>query len=141
MSQLKGDKALKQALKQHRVKLTQKMQLALRAGAMEIQNSAKKKVPVKTGNLKRSINTEIEENGDEINAIIGTDVEYAPYIEYGTRPHKINAPVEIKNVGWRYIGKHPGTEPKPFLRPAFDENEKKANEIIDKTLDKLLRKL
>tara|TARA_R100000152_G_C6763573_1_gene188022 strand:+ start:998 stop:1462 length:465 start_codon:yes stop_codon:yes gene_type:complete len=58
--------------------------------------------------------------------IIGTNVEYAPNVEYGTSPHMINSPVLIKTKDdakgkWRYIKEHPGSRAKPYMRPAFDE--------------------
>lgn len=45
-----------------------------------VETTAKEKVPVETGTLKRSITHEIEGN----TGIVGTNMEYAPYVEYGT---------------------------------------------------------
>lgn len=72
---------------------------ALTAGALPIQNEAKILAPYETGTLRRSIHTEIVTHGDDrIVAEIGTDVDYAPHQEFGTRK----------------MAAH------PFLRPAFD---------------------
>lgn len=72
---------------------------ALTAGALPIQNEAKILAPYETGTLRRSIHTEIVMHGaDRIVAEIGTDVDYAPHQEFGTRK----------------MAAH------PFLRPAFD---------------------
>ncbi len=49
------------------------------------------------------------------------DVDYALAVELGTPPHWIGSPVMIRGVGWRYIGMHPGTSPRPALRPAADQ--------------------
>ncbi len=49
--------------------------------AADIEARAKQVVPVDTGNLKNSIQTEMD--GD-LSASVGTNVEYAPYVEYGT---------------------------------------------------------
>jgi hypothetical protein len=46
---------------------------------------------------------------------VGTNVEYAGAIEFGSRAHDINSPVLIKGVGWRYIKKHPGFAGDSFL--------------------------
>lgn len=45
-----------------------------------VENSAKEKVPVNTGYLQRSITHQVEGNI----GIVGTNTEYAPYIEFGT---------------------------------------------------------
>lgn len=54
---------------------------AVRKTALDIEAGAKAIVPVDTGNLKNSIQTKME---DDLTATIGTHVEYAPYVEYGT---------------------------------------------------------
>ena len=49
-----------------------------------VERSAKEKVPVQTGELRRSITSKVENNGLEVTGTIYTPLEYAPYIEYGT---------------------------------------------------------
>ncbi len=61
--------------------LRQQASAAIRKAAYDIEAYAKAVVPVDTGNLKNSIQTTME--GD-LTAIVGTHVEYAPYVEYGT---------------------------------------------------------
>jgi len=53
---------------------------ALTKACYLVENSAKEKVPVNTGYLQRSITHEVEGNV----GIVGTNTEYAPYIEFGT---------------------------------------------------------
>lgn len=53
---------------------------ALNKACLLVLNSAKEKVPVNTGNLRNSITYEVEGN----EGIVGTNVEYAPYVEFGT---------------------------------------------------------
>jgi HK97 gp10 family phage protein len=98
----------------------------LEEAGLFIQGEAVERVPVDGGRLKGSITHEVKDD----HVIIGTNVEYAPHVEYGTRPHTINGPVKIKNVGWRYIGTHPGTRAQPFLRPALDENKRRLNKMF-----------
>src|SRR5688572_21591668 len=75
------------------------------AGGLVIERPAKEKVHVITGNLRRSIHTALETSTPtSATALVGTNVEYAPYEEYGTR----------------YRGAH------PYLRPAFDEKKGEA---------------
>lgn len=88
--------------------------IALRAGALVIQNAAKEGAPYRTGTLRRSI--AIEDGPGEYEVSIGTDVEYAPYVEFGT-----------VNMAAR-----------PYLRPALDEHLAEARSIIESTLWNLI---
>ena len=47
------------------------------------ENYAAKKCPVDTGNLRGSITHEVDTAGNAV--YIGTNIEYAPYVEFGTR--------------------------------------------------------
>ena len=88
------------------------------------------------GNLRSSIAFDVDEK-DSI-AYVGTNVEYAPHVEYGTRPHIIRAKnAKALSNGSIIFGKkvnHPGTKPQPFLRPALDENEDKIQKKIKATI-------
>lgn len=70
--------------------------------------------PVDTGRLRNSITHEIDEDGKA--AYIGTNVEYAPYIELGTR---------------RYVGANGG---RGFLRPAATEHGDEYRKILESEL-------
>lgn len=71
----------------------------LRKTAFSIEAKAKTLAPVDTGLLRNSIQTTID---SPTKATVGTNVEYAPYQEFGTRHQK-------------------GT---PFLTPAADDEQK-----------------
>lgn len=49
--------------------------------ALDIESDATQRAPVRTGNLRRSIHHAID---TPHHATVGTNVEYAPYVEYGT---------------------------------------------------------
>jgi hypothetical protein len=80
-----------------------------------------------SGAYRRSINVQFPKNGKNMIALIGSHMEYAPYLEEGTRAHSIGSAVKIKGVGFRFIGKskkgkgkiHPGTKAKWILRDAI----------------------
>lgn len=82
------------------------------------------RVPVDSGDLRRSLRIKIE--GDRI--IIGPDTPYASYVEFGTKPHQIKPKkpggVLVFNAGgqkvYARVVNHPGTKAQPFVRPAFD---------------------
>ena len=84
---------------------------ALTAAAIYVQGDAKLRCPVQTGRLRNSITYKVKR--DE--AIIGTVVEYSPYIEFGT--------VKMK--------------PKPYLRPALDENKNEIRSIFKREFSKV----
>lgn len=70
---------------------------AVSKAAFDIEGRAKATVPVDTGNLKNSIRTEMA----ELSAVVGTHVEYAPYVEFGTvrmgaRPYLVPAAEAVR---------------------------------------------
>ena len=76
------------------------------------------------GQLKASITRALTKD----NAVVGTNVEYAPYVEFGTRPHTITAKGAGLTDGTNWFGKtvnHPGTKAQPFLLPALTGNIKR----------------
>ena len=77
---------------------------ALNTAAIMVEGSAVLRSPVKTGNLRGSISHQVLTD----HAKVGTNVEYAPYVEYGT--------------------KHMSAQ--PYLRPALDENKGKAQKAM-----------
>lgn len=60
-----------------------KIQEVVKVNTTEMHRKASRKVPVDTGHLKRSITTEFTDGG--LTGRVSTDVEYAVYVEYGTR--------------------------------------------------------
>ena len=139
---LQGRKQVARKLDLQKTQVRRKVQTAVNSGAQIISNDASERAPVLTGNLKRSIHVEPEVmakvQGPRVYCEVGTDQKYGKWIEFGTPPHPINSPVFIKGVGWRYIAMHPGTEPKPFLRPALDANRDEFRREVRNSLKVLL---
>lgn len=50
----------------------------------QIEARAKQLCPVDTGRLRSSITSGLLDGEDTITGVVGTDVEYAPYVELGT---------------------------------------------------------
>lgn len=103
-----------------------------------VEGAAKDKAPKDTGALRRSITSKIEVTGSEIDGIVFTPLEYAPYIEYGTGLYAENGngrqtPWVYRDDKGDYHYTH-GQHPQPFLRPALNENK---DEII-KTIKEAL---
>jgi len=81
-------------------KIKKALQEGLEDASEVIQDKIKKNAPKKTGFLAKNINI----SNEDLKTRIGTDVEYAPYVEFGTR--KMGA--------------------KPFFRPGIKESKDKA---------------
>lgn len=56
----------------------------LERGAKKIQKNAKYLAPVDTGHLRNSIKTKSQTTQEGVEAQVYTNVEYAPYVEFGT---------------------------------------------------------
>lgn len=52
--------------------------------AYKIERDAKMVVPVDTGDLRKSIETDVTGSGTKTSAEVGTDVEYSKHVEFGT---------------------------------------------------------
>jgi HK97 gp10 family phage protein len=96
---------------------------ATRLAANDMVKHAKSLTPVNTGRLRSSI-VQVPSGGRfTFTVTIGTNVEYAADVEYGTAPHVIY-PKDKKALFWpgaaHPVAKvnHPGTRAQPFMRPA-----------------------
>lgn len=97
------------------------------AGARQVTNRAKILTPVNTGRLRASIHYTVSHSGNP-SAVVETNVNYAPYVHDGTRPHIIR-PRRRQALRFRVGGAtvfatevhHPGTSARPFLTAALRE--------------------
>ena len=76
-------------------------------GSLLIENDAKRLSPVKTGNNRRSIHTEIED-GPVITGKTGPATDYGIFLEFGT----------VRMA------------PRPYMRPAFESNKGQVTALI-----------
>lgn len=87
---------------------------------------AKKKCPVKTGRLKGSI-THKRSTSEADTMLVGTNVEYAPYVELG---HDQEVGRYVPAIGKRLVASH--VDGKPFLKPAIEDHVSEYKEIVRK---------
>ena len=90
-----------------------------------------------TGNLRNSITHVVDE--DEPAVYIGTNVEYAPYVELGTGIYAEGGggrptPWVYQDAkgNWHYTR---GNKAQPFLKPAVAEHADKYREIIKNAIE------
>ena len=87
----------------------------LEAASLIVEGDATLRAPVDTGNLRSSITHRVASDEE---AHIGTNVEYAPYVEQGTS--KMAA--------------------QPFLRPALDGNKSRIEKMIGDVIGKAVKR-
>lgn len=68
------------------------------------ENHAKDLVPVDTGRLKNSLTHEMQ---DEDTVAVGTNVEYAEYVEFGDRmSHRVGQAHFLRNAGQNNVAEY-----------------------------------
>lgn len=92
---------------------------------IDVQNEARRRAPVDTGRLRSSIVSRAEGGGRGLGYVVGSNVNYAAAVEFGTAPHVIK-PRYKQALYWPGAAhpvaqvNHPGTRAQPFLRPAIE---------------------
>lgn len=115
-----------------------KLQKAMGKACALVERSAKQKAPKGAGELRRSITSKVEGEGEDIVGIIYTPLEYAPYVEYGTGLFAEEG--GRQDVPWHYQDDEgewhttSGQHPKPYMRPALDENREEIKRILKEGL-------
>lgn len=113
---------------------------ALEEACILVENDAKRLCPVDTGQLRSSITHEIEDNI----GVVGTNVMYAPYIEYGTG--LFSSLGTGRQERWSYQDAKGewhstiGQQPQHFLHPALEQNRKKVKEFIQMAIESEVKK-
>ena len=94
--------------------IDEELATAFEAAALLVEGAAKKLAPVRTGRLRASITHRLQREALDIYAEVGTNVEYATYVEEGTTRNK----------------------PHPFLAPALDANRNAITDLITNAIRK-----
>lgn len=110
---IKDGNSLAQRFRASGQKIDGELAQAITRCALRVERRAKQYVKVDTGRLRASISHRLEIDREKITGVIGTNVFYAPYLEYGTER-------------MRY----------PFLRPALQMSERDNIEDIRQTIVK-----
>jgi HK97 gp10 family phage protein len=97
--------------------------------------------PSDTTNLQQNITHQVDVAADKV--YVGTDVEYAPYVELGTGIHAEGGggrptPWVYQDAkgNWHYTH---GQEPQPFLRPAAKDHKQDYAKILEDELQQALK--
>ena len=112
----------------------EKLTQTLKKACALVERSAKQKAPKDTGELRRSITSEVRQDGTDLIGVIFTPLEYAPYVEYGTGLFAEEG--GRQEVPWHYKDEEGnwhstnGQPPQPYMRPALNENREKIKQIL-----------
>ena len=91
---------------------------AVTSSANNVANEAKSIVPRRTSNLMRSIHPDdLEVSDDKVTVDVGTDVEYAVYVERGTSR----------------------TEARPYMQPALDKSRPVVQRDVSRAIRAIVR--
>ena len=134
----------------------------MKAGLL-VEGDAKDLCTTDTGRLKNSIHTTLggsadnysyqDNDGNEFSgaftntgedthvAVVGTNVEYAAYVECGTGRVGEASPSPPKYNGASYKEDWSGMEAQPFLWPALQQNTENVSKLIASELKKEIRRL
>lgn len=111
--------------------LRKKQRNALQRCGDQAEGYAKDLVPVKTGNLRTSISNRVIDES----AYIGTNSEYAAYVELGTGKYADG--IGGRQTPWVYEDEQgnwhrtSGHKAQPYLRPAVSDHKQTYKNIIE----------
>jgi hypothetical protein len=124
-----GQNETLKALEQERQRILASAQTEVSATAYEILNEAKESTPVKNNFLRGSGFADIQ----GLNATVGFNKEYAPYVEFGTGG-TVNIPPNWEDFASQFKGKGIKTinlKARPYLIPAFEKGIKGFNQRMN----------
>lgn len=105
----------------------------LRQACIIVADAAKEKCPVDDGQLRQSITFQVDEK--KLEGVIGSNVEYAPYVEVGTGIYSSKG--NGRQTPWSYKDAKgdwhttSGMKAQPFLEPAAEENRQEILESFE----------
>lgn len=122
---------------------------AMQRSTQRVRADVQRGTPVDTGRLRSSITQEIQGRGAELRGVVGTNVKYAPFVEYGTRPHW--PPVSALEVWARRHGTtawavargiaRRGTKARRMFERAFEKNVGWIKDEFDAVGERIVKRL
>lgn len=109
-------------------------------GSLLVEGDAKDLCAVDTGRLRNSINSKTEIHGDTIESTTGTNVEYGPYLEFGTGQRGASSP-QHPGVSLSFRSDWKGMSARPYLYPALIQNRQKILELVADEFKAEIRRL
>lgn len=119
----------------------------MQTATLLVLRDAKEEAPVDTGQLRNSLSADIVmPNSRTVQGVVGSNVEHAPYMELGTKPHF--PPLAALATWARRHGTNPflvaraiatrGLVPRRYLQKAFEKNRERIKKLIGETVSKIV---
>lgn len=100
-----------------------------------VEHEAKKKAPVRTGHLRRSITSNVRSTGKDVYGILSANTVYAALRELGgTVVPKTSEFLSFQVNGQWIRTKQSIHPPRPYLEPSISTNLKRIEDIITKSI-------
>lgn len=132
---LEGLKTMRRNINKYKSAATERLEDATNVALINIQRGAKMRSPVDTGRLRSSIHlTQMGTDG-----IVYTNVNYAPFVEYGTG-NLVEIPAGQEDDAAQFKGKgirEVNRAAQPFMFPSWEEERPKYIKRIRKALGKI----
>ena len=111
----------------------------LNQSCLLVENDAKRLCPVASGQLRNSIQSKVNKD----TGTVYTNVEYAPYIEYGTglfssKGNGRKTPWVYKDAEGKFH-RTTGHKPQPYMHPALTQNRQKIKTVFKNYISKVVR--
>lgn len=138
--QIENLEELRAAFKKAPEIVSKELEKATKDAGKLILATEKSEVPIKTGQLRRSITLEYK----PISVSIYPTVKYALPVHDGSKPHVIMA--KGKALVFKKDGKlifarrvnHPGNKPNPFVERTVSKTESPVNNLFTKALENII---
>ena len=117
-----------------------KVEQAINQSTLLVESSAKQNASncKDTGALQNSIMSNVETTNEAVIGYVSTNLEYAPYVEYGTGLFAEGG--NGRQSPWSYQDDEEnwhttrGQHPQPFMRPALSENKQNILKVVKKVV-------
>ena len=119
-----------------------------------VRDDARSRCPADSGDLRQSIDYKVEKSDSGVTGIIYTNMEYAPYVEFGTGKtgqasnNNTNVSVSYRKDGWTYYSDKlkqfvytEGQPAQPYMYPALHDNKEKLKRKMSSDIRKAIRKV
>lgn len=124
----------------------------LQVATLVAEGAAKENAPIDKGLLRGSIHSEIQNEGMEVVGVVGTNIEYAPYQEFGTgifgptgtpiTPKRAKVLVfPGKGGGLVFARSVSGSRPRKFMAKGLQAVRNNMAKIQDAAIQSVKRKL
>ena len=121
---------------------------AMQEAALYVTADARRLAPVDTGRLRASIIPDVRMMSNEVVGVVGSNVIYAPYMEFGTRPHWA-PPGALSTWARRHGGMSEfvirraiamrGLKPRRYLQGGFEANKTRIIARIERAVGEITK--